>query len=544
MAKFSLLTTLTLNAVGFNKGVDKAKANTRAFAQGVENANKSIKGSFGQLQQLTGNVGGQFGVLASSVGSGVKAFKAMVPAINSFKTALISTGIGALIVGLGTAVAALTSYFKNTEEGQIAFKKVMNGVKAVIEPVLALVSKLGKAMFLLLKGDFKEAWQTVKEGFSQVGDQIKDNIDNLADLNKAEQDLLITQRENLLKNKKLQAEISDLRNKAKDTEKYSSQERLSFANKAIEKQKEYSANLQKEADLELKVATMKASFGDNDIATNNELNELKAKQYDIQKEEADKLREIYETQRSISKEAKIEAIERIRSLEALYQSKAATNIKGKKASIDVTANVDNTQLSNMDAFMKKNTDNAEIYNKQLEKSEKLWYRLGDSIQNTNFIADAFGGAVNGISNALGNLFMNSKSGFKDMVTSMLDGLRQIINGLLAQAIAGLFSKELSSKGILGFATAGIGLSILMGLWKSKVPEFATGGIVGGTSFSGDNILAKVNSGEMILNQAQQSKLFSLANGSGAYGGEVRFEIAGDKLIGVLNNYDRKINRFK
>lgn len=45
-----------------------------------------------------------------------------------------------------------------------------------------------------------------------------------------------------------------------------------------------------------------------------------------------------------------------------------------------------------------------------------------------------------------------------------------------------------------------------------ISQFATGGIVGGNSKSGDRVLARVNSGEMILNAAQQAQLFAIANG--------------------------------
>ena len=47
--------------------------------------------------------------------------------------------------------------------------------------------------------------------------------------------------------------------------------------------------------------------------------------------------------------------------------------------------------------------------------------------------------------------------------------------------------------------------------------FAEGGVVGGNSPSGDKLLARVNSGEMILNAAQQARLFALANGAAVYG---------------------------
>jgi hypothetical protein len=43
--------------------------------------------------------------------------------------------------------------------------------------------------------------------------------------------------------------------------------------------------------------------------------------------------------------------------------------------------------------------------------------------------------------------------------------------------------------------------------------YATGGIVGGNNRSGDNMQARVNSGEMILNLGQQAKLFNIANGN-------------------------------
>ena len=50
-----------------------------------------------------------------------------------------------------------------------------------------------------------------------------------------------------------------------------------------------------------------------------------------------------------------------------------------------------------------------------------------------------------------------------------------------------------------------------------ISKFATGGIVGGNQKSGDNVLVRVNSGEMILNAAQQARLFAIANGASLYG---------------------------
>ena len=55
--------------------------------------------------------------------------------------------------------------------------------------------------------------------------------------------------------------------------------------------------------------------------------------------------------------------------------------------------------------------------------------------------------------------------------------------------------------------------------SQKKPSFQDGGIVPGNSFSGDNVSANVNSGEVILNQQQQAEtLFAIANGGGSQDG--------------------------
>lgn len=562
MAKFSLLTTLTLNASGYNKGVDRAKAKTQSFAKGVNEAGKSIKGSFGQITHLAGGVGGEFGMLAQSVGGGVSAFKKMIPAINGFKTALISTGIGALIVGLGTAVASLTSYFKKTEEGQMAFKKVMNAVSAYIEPVLSLVNKLGKAVFELFKGNFKEAWKTVKDGFKQVGDEIKNNVGNLDELNKAEQDLLTLQRENLLKNKKLQAEISELRNKGKDKELYTAEQRKKYLDLAVAKQKEYSRNQLKEADLELKIAEIKASFGDNDIETNNQINELRAKQFDIQKEQADKLREILETSRSITNEIQKQrdlAFEQVAKTAPKAIEYNSSIIKSKKEQSEIEdeilrkkneqLNKDNFEVEKLNSYSDALAYKAEKESESIDSSKSFLETIATVSENANAVAGAIGGAFGVLSNSIIKSLNLADTGLGGFIAKLAETATQLISMFLAESMAaaikaGSISAAFTGAGAIFAQPAFIAQAIAgVSAAFAAIPKFATGGIVGGTSFGGDNLTARVNSGEMILNQAQQSRLFAMANNGGS-GGNVTFEISGDRLIGVLNNYNKKVNLFR
>lgn len=75
------------------------------------------------------------------------------------------------------------------------------------------------------------------------------------------------------------------------------------------------------------------------------------------------------------------------------------------------------------------------------------------------------------------------------------------------------------------------------------PKFAGGGIVPGTSFGGDKVLARLNSGEMVLNKAQQARLFSRLNSAdSAGGGRVEFKIKGEELVGVLDRFGRRSSR--
>ena len=61
----------------------------------------------------------------------------------------------------------------------------------------------------------------------------------------------------------------------------------------------------------------------------------------------------------------------------------------------------------------------------------------------------------------------------------------------------------------GFISSMLGIQSAIKAKTMSMMAFAEGGIVGGSSYSGDRILARVNSGEMILNDKQQRHLFEL-----------------------------------
>jgi hypothetical protein len=102
---------------------------------------------------------------------------------------------------------------------------------------------------------------------------------------------------------------------------------------------------------------------------------------------------------------------------------------------------------------------------------------------------------------LANSIVNTAVAFTKALTSSAPPLNFILAGLVA--------------------SAGAAQAALIGANKPQPPAFATGGIVGGTSYTGDRVSARVNSGEMIINREQQRRLFEQANGIGGKATQIK-----------------------
>lgn len=145
------------------------------------------------------------------------------------KIALISTGIGAIVVVLGSLVAYLTKTQKGTE----FLSNAMAGLGAAINVIIDRVAKFGGALVKVFSGDFKGAAQDMKATFAGIGDELQREIKLAYELNNISQQL---EKQEVMLNMQRAAsrkEIERLKMISDDTTK-SAKERIAAAKQASE----------------------------------------------------------------------------------------------------------------------------------------------------------------------------------------------------------------------------------------------------------------------------------------------------------------------
>ena len=162
--------------------------------------------------------------------------------------------------------------------------------------------------------------------------------------------------------------------------------------------------------------------------------------------------------------------------------------------------------------------------------------------------------------AIASIMGNISSATNESAAAYLGWASNLLSAIAAaipaiEALTAAKSNEAVASGVasasqtpvVGWLLAGAAAAAVIAALASA-PKFASGGIVGGNSTIGDKVLARVNSGEMILNQHQQRNLFNLLDGNtskgGVSSGDVKFRIEGKELVGVLSNYNNKISKLR
>lgn len=204
-------------------------------------------------------------------------------------------------------------------------------------------------------------------------------------------------------------------------------------------------------------------------------------------------------------------------------------IKIKNIEIDLDEAIDEAKLPDLSERIKSNEDFA----------DSLGY-IGDAFGSMSSMAD---GAAGSILSYFSNL-MTSVAAAIPAISALNAKKKEESVANTEAAVTGAAS-SVASTPFVGAALAVAAIaSVLAAL--ANIPKYATGGIVGGSSFFGDHMIARVNSGEMILNQSQQGKLFDMINNGGpsnhiTVDGEAR--VSGKAMYITIRNY-MKANNIK
>lgn len=160
-------------------------------------------------------------------------------------------------------------------------------------------------------------------------------------------------------------------------------------------------------------------------------------------------------------------------------------------------------------------------------------------ESLNAIATLMG-SVTQMTNDSASAWISWSANVLTAVATAIPAIQTLVTAKTAEAGASAAASAAQTP-VVGWILAGAAVaSVLASL--AALPKFEEGGIVGGNSFTGDNILARVNSGEMILNSGQQANLFNMLNNKTNINSNVEFVIRGQQLVGVLNNYNNKFNK--
>lgn len=170
----------------------------------------------------------------------------------------------------------------------------------------------------------------------------------------------------------------------------------------------------------------------------------------------------------------------------------------------------------------------------------------ESVKNVN---DYVGG-INALSNVISALNTNTIDGAAGFLTwaanlatataMAVDSAKALIPAKTAEGAASA-GAEAAKTPFVGWMLVGGAIASALAAFAS-IPNFAEGGVVPGSNFR-DGIAARVSSGEMVINPADQKKLFdSIHSGNLGGGGSTRSVITGEQIVTVVNNYGRRTGR--
>lgn len=223
-----------------------------------------------------------------------------------------------------------------------------------------------------------------------------------------------------------------------------------------------------------------------------------------------------------------------RELDELVQKRRYMDLDIKYANKSITDTRQPKEMAKIMEDFRKMKDLPKGWNKIEPIPDKSVKNVDDmtmGLENVSSILGTLGGLMSQSSDNMGAWALSSAANIAQMIV-------QLQALATAQGVASAFSAGWPAC-LPAVATV---LTTIASIFSS-LPQFAEGGIIGGSSYFGDRLLARVNSGEMILNQKQQRRLYDLTTSDG--GATVSLgvsRIQGSDLYLALSNYMKKTGK--
>ena len=266
-----------------------------------------VKSNIGEVVEDTkdltneaSNAAGEFAVMGVSLNGVKKGFaSATVTAkgmFGSIKAGLISTGIGAFVVVIGSLVA----YFTQTEKGAEKLKVILAGIGAAFKVLIDRVSTVGEALTNVFNQSFLTTLKQIGNAFKGINTEIKDEVKLTVDLTERTNELVDAERKLNVETAQKRARIEELKLIAEDVTKSEIQrlvaaktafrlenelldKRVANAKEAVTIQKELNRiqkageeDLDALAEKEIALANIKAESATKLIELNNKINAINA----------------------------------------------------------------------------------------------------------------------------------------------------------------------------------------------------------------------------------------------------------------------------
>lgn len=175
-----------------------------------------------------------------------------------------------------------------------------------------------------------------------------------------------------------------------------------------------------------------------------------------------------------------------------------------------------------EAIPKKVKENKEYQYSVLDVADAIGSLTGTFSDGASTAASYFSNVVSGVLQA------------SAAIAALIPLKKMEANANAEVAVTGAAASAASTP-IVGWLMAGAAVASVIAA-ITNIPKYAEGGVVGGSSFIGDKLIARVNSGETILTQKQSARALSMMDGGNnvRVTGDVR--LSGKDIYVSLRNY--------